>query len=58
MTGSIVFLIPAYQPTDALCKLLQEIRLHDPSHIVVVDDGSGAPGSTLLGLPRLLIVLF
>jgi glycosyltransferase involved in cell wall biosynthesis len=43
MTGSIVFLIPAYQPTDALCKLLQEIRLHDPSHIVVVDDGSG-PG--------------
>src|ERR1700733_6043163 len=41
MTGSIVFLIPAYQPTESLCDLLKEIRARDSSHIVVVDDGSG-----------------
>jgi GT2 family glycosyltransferase len=41
MTGSIVFLIPAYQPTEGLCDLLKNIRLQDSSHIVVVDDGSG-----------------
>jgi putative flippase GtrA len=41
MTESIVFLIPSYQPTGILCELLQKIRLHDPSPIVVVDDGSG-----------------
>jgi glycosyltransferase involved in cell wall biosynthesis len=42
MTGSIVFLIPSYQPTEILCSLLQKIRLHDSSYIVVVDDGSGS----------------
>jgi glycosyltransferase involved in cell wall biosynthesis len=41
MTGSIVFLIPAYQPTESLCDLLKEIRARDSSPIVVVDDGSG-----------------
>jgi dolichol-phosphate mannosyltransferase len=53
-------LIPSYQPTETLCNLLQEIRRHDASPIVVVDDGSGAgyqpifqraiqvPGTTLL----------
>jgi glycosyltransferase involved in cell wall biosynthesis len=60
MTGSIVFLIPSYQPTETLCSLLQEIRQHDSSEVVVVDDGSGSeyqpifqrakqlPGVTLL----------
>jgi glycosyltransferase involved in cell wall biosynthesis len=60
MTGSIVFLIPSYQPTETLCRFLKEIRLHDASPIVVVDDGSGSdyqpifqrvkqvPGATLL----------
>lgn len=60
MTGSIVFLIPSYQPTEIFCSLLQEIRLRDSSPIVVVDDGSGAdyeaiflrvkelPGTTVL----------
>jgi putative flippase GtrA len=44
MTGEvpIVFLIPAYQPTEILCGLLAELRAASPSHIVVVDDGSGA----------------
>lgn len=42
MTGSIVFLIPSYQPTEMLCDLLEKIRLHDSSHIIVVDDGSGS----------------
>jgi putative flippase GtrA len=43
MTGElpIVFLIPAYQPTEILCGLLAELRGANPSHIVVVDDGSG-----------------
>ena len=60
MTGSLIFLIPSYQPTETLCSLLQAIRLHDPSPIVVVDDGSGpdyaalfesikqAPGTSVL----------
>ena len=42
MTGSIVFLIPSYQPTEILCGLLRGLRLHDSSHIVVVDDGGGS----------------
>lgn len=42
MTESMVFLIPSYQPTEILCRLLQELRLRDSSPIVVVDDGSGA----------------
>jgi putative flippase GtrA len=44
MTGEvpIVFLIPAYQPTEILCGLLAELRAASPSHIVIVDDGSGA----------------
>lgn len=44
MTGEaqIVFLIPSYQPTAMLCDLLAELRRASPSHIVVVDDGSGA----------------
>ena len=44
MTGEvpIVFLIPSYQPTETLCGLLAELRRASPSHIVVVDDGSGA----------------
>jgi putative flippase GtrA len=42
MTRSVVFLIPSYQPTEILCSILQTIRLHDPSPIVVVDDGSGS----------------
>ena len=42
MTEPIVFLIPSYQPTDTLCDLLQAIRMHDSSEIVVVDDGSGS----------------
>jgi glycosyltransferase involved in cell wall biosynthesis len=42
MTGSIVFLIPSYQPTEILYDLLRELRLHDSSHIVVVDDGGGS----------------
>jgi glycosyltransferase involved in cell wall biosynthesis len=39
--SSIIFLIPAYQPTDALCDLLEKLRLQTPAQIVVVDDGSG-----------------
>ena len=44
MTGEapIVFLIPSYQPTDILCGLLAELRRASASHIVIVDDGSGA----------------
>jgi glycosyltransferase involved in cell wall biosynthesis len=44
MTGEvpIVFLIPSYEPTETLCDLLAELRRASPSHIVVVDDGSGA----------------
>jgi putative flippase GtrA len=42
MTESIVFLVPSYQPTEILCRLLQELRLHDSAPIVVIDDGSGA----------------
>ena len=42
MIESIVFLMPSYQPTEILCDLLRTIRLHDPSPIVVVDDGSGS----------------
>jgi glycosyltransferase involved in cell wall biosynthesis len=44
MTGEvpIVFLIPSYQPKEILCRLLAELRRASPSHIVVVDDGSGA----------------
>jgi glycosyltransferase involved in cell wall biosynthesis len=34
-------LIPSYQPTDTLCNLLEGLRLKTPSHIVIVDDGSG-----------------
>jgi glycosyltransferase involved in cell wall biosynthesis len=41
MTESIVFLIPAYQPTTGFSDLLRRIRLEDSSHFVVVDDGSG-----------------
>src|ERR1700694_1350607 len=42
MTRSVLFLIPSYQPTEILCSILQTIRLHDSSPIVVVDDGSGS----------------
>jgi glycosyltransferase involved in cell wall biosynthesis len=42
MRRPLVFLIPAYRPTESLCDLLRSIRLHDSSHIVVVDDGSGS----------------
>jgi putative flippase GtrA len=44
MTGEvpIVFLIPSYQPTETLCGLLAELRRASSSHVVVVDDGSGA----------------
>jgi putative flippase GtrA len=37
----LVFLIPSYKPTDMLCSLLEKLRLANPSHIVIVDDGSG-----------------
>jgi glycosyltransferase involved in cell wall biosynthesis len=40
-TGPIVFLIPAYQPSEGLSSLLERIRREDSSHFVVVDDGSG-----------------
>jgi putative flippase GtrA len=60
MTGAIVFLIPSYQPTEVLCSLLQEIRLHDESHIVVIDDGSGPQYETLFQrvkqLPRITVL--
>src|SRR3954451_22811439 len=44
MTGEapIVFLIPSYQPTEALCDLLAELRRASALHFVIVDDGSGA----------------
>jgi putative flippase GtrA len=48
MTGSVVFLIPSYQPTEILCSLLQAIRLHDSSPIVVVDDGSGSGYASII----------
>lgn len=36
-----IFLIPSYRPTDIFLDLLGRLREADPSHIVVVDDGSG-----------------
>jgi putative flippase GtrA len=39
--GSIVFLIPSYQPTETLCSLLEQLRSASSAPIVVVDDGSG-----------------
>lgn len=39
---SIVFLIPAFRPTDILFGLLEELRRATAAPIVVVDDGSGA----------------
>jgi glycosyltransferase involved in cell wall biosynthesis len=39
--SSVIFLIPSYEPNDALCSLLERLRSEDSAHIVVVDDGSG-----------------
>jgi glycosyltransferase involved in cell wall biosynthesis len=38
---SIVVLIPAYRPTEILCKLIEQLRGASAHHIVIVDDGSG-----------------
>jgi glycosyltransferase involved in cell wall biosynthesis len=46
---SIVFLIPSYQPTDVLLRLLAELRRAGDWQIVVVDDGSGADYAAILG---------
>jgi len=40
--GSVVFLIPSYQPTEILCGLIEQLRGASGFHIVIVDDGSGA----------------
>jgi putative flippase GtrA len=60
MTGSIVFLIPSYQPTEILYDLLRELRLHDSSHIVVVDDGGGSDDQAIFErikqLPDILVL--
>ena len=40
--GSIVFLVPSYQPTDILFGLLEGLRCASSAPIVIVDDGSGA----------------
>jgi glycosyltransferase involved in cell wall biosynthesis len=54
MTAPTVFLIPSYQPTEILFRLLHELRLHDPSPVVVVDDGSGADYETIFQRVRQL----
>src|SRR5262245_3469349 len=40
--GSVVFLIPSYQPTEILCGLIEQLRGTSAHRIVIVDDGSGA----------------
>jgi putative flippase GtrA len=45
--STMIFLIPSYQPTPALCELLEELREKDPTPIVLVDDGSGPAYSEL-----------
>src|SRR4051794_38034243 len=39
---SIVFLVPSYQPTEAVLVLLEDLRRASSAPIVLVDDGSGA----------------
>ncbi len=36
-----ILLIPAYEPTDALCRLIRELKSYGLSNIVIIDDGSG-----------------
>jgi glycosyltransferase involved in cell wall biosynthesis len=49
---SIVFLIPCYKPTDILFRLIGELRRTSDSHIVIVDDGSGADYAAIFGRVR------
>jgi putative flippase GtrA len=47
--NSIIFLIPSYKPTDILFRLLGELQRTSDSHIVIVDDGSGADYAATFG---------
>lgn len=49
LTSSLIFVIPAYNPTDELIQLIQNLSQQAPQNtIVVVDDGSSGPSKKVL----------
>lgn len=38
----VIVVIPAYEPSDELLTLIQEIRSQTPFKVIIVDDGSGS----------------
>ncbi len=55
VASPVVFLIPSYQPTGTLCDLLGNLRLGDPSPIVIVDDGSGPAYATIFARAKQVV---
>ena len=38
----VIVVIPAYEPSDELLTLIQEIRSQTPFKVIIVDDGRGS----------------